>query len=274
MSAISEPVQRPTATPNSSLEGQVLGGGRFKILTELGRGAMSEVYRAFDEQRRRNVALKIMAARYVGRPERERRFRNEAHYARRVAGHPHIVTVWDDGVLSDCGNRPFMTLELVEGPNLAMELATRRRLPVAQALNWARQVIEGLRALHDAGIVHRDLTPSNVLVDKVAGVVKLFDFGLAAELDAPTGPTSSRLTLLGEAPGTHGYMAPEQVSMGAPRARWTFTRSGSCSPRCSRGTTPFRTSIAASTSSGSRHRSTRPRPFVGGGYRCQTGSRS
>ncbi|MEM9456663.1 MAG: serine/threonine-protein kinase [Myxococcota bacterium] len=216
MSAVSEPVQRHRAKPRSSLEGQILGRGRFEILTELGRGGMSEVYRAFDEQHRQEVALKIMAARYVGRPERERRFRNEANYARRVAGHPHIVTVWDDGVLCDCGDRPFMTLELVKGPNLAMELATRRRLPVAQALNWARQIAEGLRALHDAGIVHRDLTPSNALIDKTAGIVKLFDFGLASEIDAPTGPASSRLTLLGEAPGTHGYMAPEQVSMGAP----------------------------------------------------------
>lgn len=216
MSAVSEPAPRHTAVPRRSLEGQILGRGRFRILTELGRGGMSEVYRAFDEQHRQDVALKIMAARYVGRPERERRFRNEANYARRVADHPHIVTVWDDGVLPDCGNRPFMTLDLVEGPNLAMELATRRRLPVAHALNWARQIAEGLRALHEAGIVHRDLTPSNALIDKAAGIVKLFDFGLAAELDAPTGPASSRLTLLGEAPGSHGYMAPEQVSMGAP----------------------------------------------------------
>lgn len=213
MSAIFERRSMDTRGPDDSLGGRTLGGGRFQILVELGRGGRDEVYRAFDRDREQEVALKILAERYAGRPEFERRFVDEARCARRVAGHPHVVTVWDDGVLSDCGGRRFMTLELVEGPSLAMELAAGHGLPVWHALRWALQIAAGLRSLHEAGIVHRDLTPSNVLVDKFADVLKLFDFGRAVALDAPAGPLARAW---GEAPGTHGYMAPEQVSMHAP----------------------------------------------------------
>ncbi|MEX1363131.1 MAG: serine/threonine-protein kinase [Nannocystaceae bacterium] len=211
-----EPVAMAPDRAPSSLEGATVGGGRFRVGAELGRGGMSEVYRAFDAERGQEVALKVIAARYVGRPERERRFLNEASFARRVAGEAHVVTVWDDGVLSDRGDRPFMTMEVIEGPTLAMELATRRRIAVPQAMEWACQIAAGLRALHESGIAHRDLTPCNLLIERCSELVKIFDFGLAAELDSPGGATASRLTLLGEAPGSHGYMAPEQVSLGTP----------------------------------------------------------
>lgn len=216
MSGKSEPVLAPPGGGGSSLEGRTVGSGRFQVHAELGRGGMGEVYRAFDRRRGREVALKVIAARYVGRPERERRFRNEAEYAQRVDQHPHVLSVMDVGELADCGRRLFMTMEAVEGPTLAMELASSRRLSVDQAVVWARQIAEGLKAIHQAGIVHRDLTPSNILIQTGTNAAKIFDFGLAGELDAPATGHTSRLTLLGEVPGTHGYMAPEQATLAAP----------------------------------------------------------
>lgn len=214
----SEPMRAASGAHTDSLEGTTVGAGRFDVRSELGRGGMGEVYRAFDHHRRREVALKVIAARYVGRAERERRFRNEADYAQRVRSHPNVLAVVDVGALDDCGGRLFMTMEPVAGPTLAMELASSRRLPMDQAIAWARQIAEGLKTIHAAGIVHRDLTPSNILIQTGTNVAKIFDFGLAGEFDAPTSGHGSRLTLLGEVPGTHGYMAPEQVILASPAA--------------------------------------------------------
>lgn len=218
MSGRSEPTLAASGARTDSLEGSTVGAGRFVVRSELGRGGMGEVYRAFDRQRGHEVALKVIAARYVGRAERERRFRNEADYAQRVKAHPNVLSVVDVGVLDDCGRRLFMTMEPVSGPTLAMELASSRRLPMDQALSWAHQIASGLEAIHAAGIVHRDLTPSNILIQAGTNVAKIFDFGLAGELDAPASGHGSRLTLLGEVPGTHGYMAPEQAILAAPAA--------------------------------------------------------
>lgn len=215
MSAGSEPLGGAADADTTSLEGRTVGSGRFEVRAELGRGGMGEVYLAYDRQRRREVALKLIAARYMGRPERERRFRNEGEYAQRVGTHPNVVSVIDMGELSDCG-RLFMTMEPVAGPTLAMELAMTRRMPVDRAVEWARQIARGLVAIHAAGIVHRDLTPSNVLIQSGTNVAKIFDFGLAGELDVPVVTQGHRLTLLGEVPGTDGYMAPEQAVLAVP----------------------------------------------------------
>lgn len=215
MSVRSEPVHA-SGERTDSFEGRTVGAGRFEVRGELGRGGMAEVYRAFDRHRRREVALKVIAARYVGRSDRERRFRNEADYAQRVGAHCNVLSVVDVGDLADCGGRLFMTMDAVEGPTLAMELASSRRLPVGRAVTWARQIADGLRAIHAAGVVHRDLTPSNVLIEAGTDIVKIFDFGLAGEVDAPASGHPSRLTLLGEVPGTHGYMAPEQAVLAPP----------------------------------------------------------
>ncbi|MCH9682044.1 MAG: serine/threonine protein kinase [Deltaproteobacteria bacterium] len=199
-----------------ALLGRTVGNGRFEVLGELGRGGMGEVYLARDDRSCREVALKVIAARYVGRSEREQRFRNEAEYAQRVGGHCHVVAVDELGTLDDCDDRLFMTMERIEGPTLAMELAMQERLALPRAVTWARQVADGLAAIHAAGIVHRDLSPANILIERGSECAKIFDFGLASEMDAPVSSSLGRLTLLGEVPGTHGYMAPEQVSQGAP----------------------------------------------------------
>ncbi|MCX4248127.1 serine/threonine-protein kinase [Paraliomyxa miuraensis] len=216
MSASSQPLPVATDSDAASLEGRTVGSGRFEVRSELGRGGMGEVYLAYDRRRRREVALKLIAARYMGRAEREQRFRNEAEYARRVGTHPNVVSVIDVGELADCDGRLFMTMEPVRGPTLAMERVTLRRLPLDQVAMWARQIARGLVAIHAAGIVHRDLTPSNILIQSGTKVAKIFDFGLAGELDAPTSTHGNRLTFLGEVPGTEGYMAPEQALLAIP----------------------------------------------------------
>ncbi|MCX4239116.1 serine/threonine-protein kinase [Paraliomyxa miuraensis] len=217
MSANSQPL-RAADSDGSSLEGRTVGSGRFEVRSELGRGGMGEVYLAYDRRRRREVALKLIATRYMGRPERERRFRNEAEYARGVRTHPNVVSVIDAGELADCEGRLFMTMESVRGPTLAMELAMLRRVPMDQVAEWARQLARGLAAIHAAGIVHRDLTTSNILIQSGTKVAKIFDFGLAGELDSPTSTHGSRLTVLDEVPGTEGYMAPEQAMLAVPAA--------------------------------------------------------
>lgn len=216
MSASSQPLRAAVASDTTSLEGRTVGSGRFEVRSELGRGGMGEVYLAYDRRRRREVALKLIATRYMGRSERESRFRNEAEYARRVGTHPNVVSVIDMGELADCDGRLFMTMEPVRGPTLAMERVALRRVPLDQVAEWARQIARGLVAIHAAGIVHRDLTPSNILIQPDTKVAKIFDFGLAGELDAPTATHGNRLTLLGEVPGTDGYMAPEQALLAVP----------------------------------------------------------
>jgi Tol biopolymer transport system component len=181
--------------------------GAYRIDKLLGEGGMGQVWQAHDLTIRRDVAIKVIAARFAGDADRLRRFEQEAQAAGQIA-HPNILTIYAVG--HEAGV-PYLVTELLEGETLASRLRTSP-LPPDRALDYAIQIVDGLAAAHDGGIIHRDLKPDNLFVTTDERV-KILDFGVA-KLTAPaTGdddPTRVE-TAAGEIVGTAGYMSPEQV---------------------------------------------------------------
>lgn|GEM_PF-1425585 len=175
--------------------------GRYTIQDELGRGASATVYKARDTLLDRSVALKVIASSLASDPEFTWRFEQEARLAARL-DHPNIVTVHDVGTLPD--GRAFIAMRLLEGKALDKLMAERGQLTPAEVVNIVDQLASALDYTHAAGLVHRDVKPSNVTID-AAGRVTLTDFGIARALD------SARVTLPGLTIGTPRYMSPEQV---------------------------------------------------------------
>jgi serine/threonine protein kinase/Tol biopolymer transport system component len=190
--------------------------GPYEILAAIGAGGMGEVYRARDGKLNRDVALKVLPEAFTADPERRARFTREAQVLASL-NHPNIAHIHG---FEDAGPTSALVMELVDGPNLAELIQTRRRLPLDEALPIARQIAEALEAAHERGIVHRDLKPANVKV-RDDGTVKVLDFGLAKALspesaassvDVMNSPTlTAQATQLGVILGTAAYMAPEQA---------------------------------------------------------------
>jgi tetratricopeptide (TPR) repeat protein len=207
--------------------------GRYIILDELGAGAMGAVYRAYDPELDRKVALKLILAQFdsVGATVAARvRLQREAQAMAKLS-HPNVIAIYDVGTH---GNEVFIAMELVAGISLAEWIDRHRASPVAQtARGWRKvrdvftQAGRGLAAAHAAGIIHRDFKPANALVGN-DGRVRVLDFGLArpesddgTELEQPDAPAGSTgefrradidadLTVAGTVMGTPAYMAPEQ----------------------------------------------------------------
>jgi serine/threonine-protein kinase len=175
--------------------------GRYTIQEELGRGASATVFKARDTLLDRSVALKVIASSLASDPEFTWRFEQEARLAARL-DHPNIVTVHDVGTLPD--GRAFIAMRLLEGKALDKLMAERGQLTPPEVINIVDQLASALDYTHVAGLVHRDVKPSNVTID-AAGRVTLTDFGIARALD------SARVTLPGLTIGTPRYMSPEQV---------------------------------------------------------------
>ena len=175
--------------------------GRYELVEVIGRGGMGTVYRATDPILRRTVTVKLLPAEFAeGDPVSVARFEREARAAASLA-HRGIVAVYDTGV--DEGTR-FIVMEYVAGRSVEAILREERRLQPARAVDIAMTVADALGAAHAAGIVHRDVKPSNVMIADGASV-KVLDFGIARALDG-TALTHSATVL-----GTAAYMAPEQV---------------------------------------------------------------
>ena len=173
--------------------------GRYVDLQLLGQGGMGAVYRGRDPELDRPVAIKVMLH---ATPDFVQRFRREAQSIARLA-HANIVQVYDFGVDGD-GN-PYFVMELIDGTPLDEIVRTRGKLPPLEVVRLGKQAAAGLAAAHRASIVHRDVKPSNLIVDG-RGHVKLVDFGIARM------ETGAQLTNAAALMGTPGYMAPEQAS--------------------------------------------------------------
>ena len=184
----------------------------YRIVSKIGAGGMGEVYLAHDTTLDRRVALKILPEEFAGDPERMRRFVQEARSASAL-NHPNIITIHEIG---DCEGSHFIATEYVEGETLSRRL---RGEPMSHrsTLDVASQIASALQAAHDAGIVHRDIKPDNVMI-RPDGFVKLLDFGIAKlteknresiDEDAATAIKSG--TSPGMIVGTAAYMSPEQA---------------------------------------------------------------
>ena len=185
----------PTASPTRLAD-------RYTVLSLLGVGGMGSVYRVHDEALDEIVALKLLRRELVGDPRERARFRQEVKLARRVA-HPNVARVFD---LGEANGEVFLTMEYIEGTTLATRLNREAPLPVAEVATLGLALCAGLGAVHEAGIVHRDFKPDNVLLGR-DGRVALTDFGIAR-----TPPHEGALVQTqGLIMGTPDYMAPEQV---------------------------------------------------------------
>ncbi len=186
--------------------------GPFEVSRPLGAGGMGEVYRARDMRLQRDVAIKALPAEFAQDAERLARFQREARLLASL-NHPNIAAIYG---LEEAGGGKYLVLEIVEGESLAERLAAGP-LPIEEALAVCAQIAAGVSAAHDAGVIHRDLKPGNVMV-RPDGSVKVLDFGLAKGAEAPgasgdlsASPTVSLGTQQGVILGTAAYMSPEQA---------------------------------------------------------------
>jgi hypothetical protein len=189
----------------TDLPGPSLLAGRYRLVERLGSGGMSVVWRGFDEVLGRQVAVKVLPRANSADPAFRRRLRAEAQAAARLS-HPHITNVYDYGEAtpaSDGAPLPFVVMELVDGESLAVVLSRARVLPWPVAVRICAEVAAALAVAHARGIVHRDVTPANVML--TASGAKVVDFGISALIgENDIDPDGSLL-------GTPAYLAPERL---------------------------------------------------------------
>src|ERR1700674_121326 len=203
----------PVPVPTSSHPAQSGGfspgtilAERYRIVALQGRGGMGEVYRAEDLKLGNVVALKFLPVSLQNDATALAGFHAEVRNARQVS-HPNVCRVYDIG---EVNGKHFLTMEYIDGEDLASLLRRIGRLPADKALETAHQICAGLAAAHDCGLLHRDLKPANIMLDG-RGRVRITDFGLALSSDDATGRS--------ETAGTPAYMAPEQIGKGEASVR-------------------------------------------------------
>jgi serine/threonine-protein kinase len=209
------------------LVGAVLEG-RYRVDAPIATGGMSTVYHGLDIRLDRPVALKIMDSRYACDQQFLTRFQREARAVARLKD-PGLVAVYDQGIDHQ---RPFLVMELIEGGTLRELLHERGPMPPHAAAAVLSGVLSGLAVAHEAGLVHRDVKPENVLISD-DGEVKIADFGLVRAV-AEAKITSTSVIL-----GTAAYLSPEQVSSGDSDARSDIYAVGILAYELLTGVTPF-----------------------------------
>jgi serine/threonine-protein kinase len=174
---------------------------RYRSPKRIASGGMGEIYRATDAVLGRAVAVKLLAERYSRDEGVRQRFTREALAAARLSGEPHIVTIFDVG---EHGGRPFIVMEYLSGGSLEQRIRRDGAQKPGQALEWLEQAAIALDAAHRNGVVHRDVKPANLLLDR-NGNVHVADFGIASAAGMDS------LTMTGTVLGTAGYLSPEQA---------------------------------------------------------------
>jgi serine/threonine protein kinase len=185
--------------------------GKYRLDRRVGAGGMGAVYAATDLRLKRRVAVKLLTGSLFGNQSALQRFTREAQASARLS-HPNIVAVYDYGQAGAAG--AYLVLEFLTGASMRTEMVSRGGCPPQLLAEWLAQILAGLDAAHNAGVLHRDLKPDNVwLTVKPDGrpLVKLLDFGLAKMRPLEEAGNAS-LTLPGTVLGTPGYMAPEQLA--------------------------------------------------------------
>jgi tetratricopeptide (TPR) repeat protein/TolB-like protein len=196
ISPISGLPSRPTFEPGSSF------GARYRIESLLGQGGMGAVYKAYDIELGRTVAIKLVRPELAASLETMQRFKQELLLASKIS-HKNILRIYD---LGDLDGIKFITMAFVEGSDLADLIEKTGRLPLDRALKFTMQFCAAMEAAHREGVVHRDLKPQNILIDH-ADNLYVSDFGLAKSL----APEAATMTRTGQLMGTPRYMSPEQV---------------------------------------------------------------
>jgi len=174
---------------------------RYADATLIASGGMGRVFHAVDSELRREVAVKVLADRYADSQEVRARFRREALAAARLSGNPNIVTIFD---VAEHNGRPMIVMEYLVGGSLEARVQGQGGCPPAQVLAWLEQAAAALDAAHAAGVVHRDIKPGNLLLDR-RDQVRVGDFGIASAVGLDS------FTETGTILGTAGYLSPEQA---------------------------------------------------------------
>lgn len=200
-------------TPGTAV---AIGGAQVILGHKYAEGGMSVVYLASPVGTEDVLAVKLLIERYKGRPERERRLLDEGRYLEQLGRSPHIVELVGHGRLDELDGWPFVATELMVGSSLGHVILRERDLSLSRLCRMAHELALAISFVHRHGIVHRDITTSNVFVCETHdGLehVKLFDFSHAGRVDGPrvSRGEPGRLTGAFDVPGTHGYMSPEQA---------------------------------------------------------------
>ena len=176
--------------------------GLYEIEAEIGRGGMAVVYCALDVRLRRRVALTVLPPELAFREEVKSRFLREAEMSARLS-HPHIVPIYS---VDEAEGLVYFAMGLVEGESLAARLGRDPHPPLNEVRRVLREVADALHYAHANGVVHRDIKPDNILIERGTGRAVVTDFGIARAAEG-----DQRLTVTGIAVGTPAYMSPEQA---------------------------------------------------------------
>ncbi|NIM91850.1 MAG: protein kinase [Candidatus Aminicenantes bacterium] len=174
--------------------------GRYQIIEELGRGGMGILYKVIDKKIEEKVALKLLRPEIASDKKTIERFRNELKFARKIS-HRNVCRMYD---LSEEEGTQYITMEYISGEDLKSSIRRMEQLTIGKAISIAKQVCEGLAEAHRLGVIHRDLKPRNIMIDR-EGNARIMDFGIARSMG------TEGITDAGVMIGTPEYMSPEQV---------------------------------------------------------------